>query len=59
MRTLAGWIALTPELPAKLLLGRQVWDYAQRADLWVGVGQAGQWRLLDAEIARMASGGER
>ena len=34
MRTLAGWIALTPELPAKLLLGRQVWDCAQHADLW-------------------------
>jgi 1,2-phenylacetyl-CoA epoxidase catalytic subunit len=34
MRTMAGWIALTPELPAKLLLGRQVWDCAQHADLW-------------------------
>jgi len=34
MRTLAGWIALTPELPVKLLLGRQVWDCAQHADLW-------------------------
>jgi hypothetical protein len=34
MRVLAGWIALTPELPAKLLLGRQVWDCAQHADLW-------------------------
>jgi 1,2-phenylacetyl-CoA epoxidase catalytic subunit len=34
MRTLAGWIALTPEMPAKLLLGRQVWDCAQHADLW-------------------------
>ena len=34
MRTLAGWIALTPELPAKLLLGHQVWDCAQHADLW-------------------------
>jgi len=34
MRLLAGWIALTPELPAKLLLGRQVWDCAQHADLW-------------------------
>src|SRR5215468_8807096 len=34
MRMLAGWIALTPELPAKLLLGRQVWDCAQHADLW-------------------------
>ncbi len=34
MRTLAGWVALTPELSAKLLLGRQVWDCAQHADLW-------------------------
>ena len=34
MRTLGGWIALTPELPAKLLLGRHVWDCAQHADLW-------------------------
>jgi 1,2-phenylacetyl-CoA epoxidase catalytic subunit len=34
MRILAGWIALTPELSAKLLLGRQVWDCAQHADLW-------------------------
>ncbi|HEY7141367.1 MAG TPA: hypothetical protein VIE44_14780 [Methylomirabilota bacterium] len=34
MRVMAGWIALTPELPAKLLLGRQVWDCAQHADHW-------------------------
>jgi hypothetical protein len=34
MRTMAGWIALTPELPVKLLFGRQVWDCAQHADLW-------------------------
>lgn len=33
MRALGGWIALTPELPAKLLLGRHVWDLAQHADL--------------------------
>jgi hypothetical protein len=32
MRILGGWIALTPELPAKLLMGRQVWDNAQHAD---------------------------
>ncbi|MCI0547087.1 MAG: hypothetical protein L0027_07360 [Candidatus Rokubacteria bacterium] len=32
MRALAGWIALTPELAAKLLLGRHVWDIAQHAD---------------------------
>jgi len=34
MRVMAGWIALTPEMPAKLLLGRQVWDCAQHADQW-------------------------
>jgi hypothetical protein len=32
MRILGGWIALTPELSAKLLLGRHVWDCAQHAD---------------------------
>jgi len=34
MRIMGGWIALTPELGAKLLLGRHVWDCAQHADLW-------------------------
>ncbi len=34
MRIMAGWIALTPELSAKLLLGRHVWDNAQHADAW-------------------------
>ena len=34
MRIMGGWIALTPELSAKLLLGRHVWDCAQHADLW-------------------------
>ena len=33
-RLLGGWIALTPELPVKLLFGRHVWDCAQHADLW-------------------------
>jgi hypothetical protein len=33
-RILAGWIALTPELSAKLLLGRHVWDTAQHANAW-------------------------
>ena len=33
MRVGAGWIALTPELASKLLLGRHVWDDAQHADL--------------------------
>ena len=32
MRILGGWIALTPELSAKLLMGRHVWDTAQHAD---------------------------
>jgi hypothetical protein len=32
MRALGGWIALTPELSAKLLLGRHVWDLAQHCD---------------------------
>src|SRR4249920_2634682 len=32
-RILGGWIALTPELSAKLLLGRHVWDSAQHADI--------------------------
>jgi len=34
MRMLGGWIALTPELDAKLLFGRHVWDCAQHTDLW-------------------------
>jgi hypothetical protein len=34
MRMLGGWIALSPELPVKLLFGRHVWDCAQHADLW-------------------------
>ncbi|HUF93911.1 MAG TPA: hypothetical protein VMR23_16165 [Candidatus Limnocylindria bacterium] len=34
MRMLGGWIALTPELAAKLLFGRHVWDCAQHADAW-------------------------
>src|SRR5262249_14666416 len=33
-RVLGGWIALTPELVAKLLFGRHVWDCAQHADAW-------------------------
>ncbi|MBI4255694.1 MAG: hypothetical protein HY616_11535, partial [Candidatus Rokubacteria bacterium] len=32
LRAAGGWIALTPELSAKLLLGRHVWDLAQHAD---------------------------
>jgi hypothetical protein len=34
MRILGGWIALTPELSAKLLMGRHVWDNAQHCDAW-------------------------
>ena len=33
-RILGGWMALTPELSAKLLMGRHVWDSAQHADAW-------------------------
>ena len=32
MRVLGGWLALTPEMSAKLLMGRHVWDNAQHAD---------------------------
>jgi hypothetical protein len=32
MRALGGWIALTPELSAKLLMGRHVWDLARHCD---------------------------
>ena len=32
LRALAGWMALTPEISAKLLMGRHVWDVAQHAD---------------------------
>ncbi|HUG37512.1 MAG TPA: hypothetical protein VML54_11210, partial [Candidatus Limnocylindrales bacterium] len=31
-RVLGGWLALTPELSGKLLMGRHVWDNAQHAD---------------------------
>jgi hypothetical protein len=34
MRTLGGWIALSPEVPVKLLFGRHTWDCAQHADAW-------------------------
>jgi hypothetical protein len=33
MRVMGGWLALTPEISAKLLMGRHVWDTAQHADL--------------------------
>jgi hypothetical protein len=32
MRAVGGWIALTPEISAKLLMGRHVWDLAQHCD---------------------------
>jgi hypothetical protein len=32
MRAVGGWIALTPEVSAKLLMGRHVWDLAQHCD---------------------------
>lgn len=33
MEMLARWIPTTPELEAKILFGRHVWDFAQHADL--------------------------
>jgi len=33
METLAGWVPSTPELEAKALFGRHLWDLAQHADL--------------------------
>ena len=36
METLARWVPLTPELEAKILFGRHIWDMAQHAD---GLGQ--------------------
>jgi hypothetical protein len=33
MRVMGGWLALTPEVSAKLLMGRHVWDSAQHADI--------------------------
>lgn len=32
METLAGWIPATPEMEAKILLGRHLWLFAQTAD---------------------------
>ncbi|MDH4132993.1 MAG: hypothetical protein OEV95_14445 [Gemmatimonadota bacterium] len=32
METLARWVPTTPELEAKVLFGRHVWDFAQHAD---------------------------
>ena len=32
MRAVGGWIALTPEISAKLVMGRHVWDLAQHCD---------------------------
>ena len=32
MRMMAGWIALTPEIPVKLEMARQVYEYALHAD---------------------------
>jgi hypothetical protein len=36
MRALGGWIALTPDVSAKLLMGRHVWDLAQHAEAFGG-----------------------
>ena len=67
-RILGGWMALTPELSAKLLMGRHVWDSAQHADAWgkrlpelraaAQVSEPANARLavfLDAVEARLAS----
>src|SRR5512134_1684909 len=32
METIAAWVPTTPELEAKVLFGRHVWDFAQHAD---------------------------
>jgi hypothetical protein len=32
METLARWVPTTPELEAKVLFGRHIWDFAQHAD---------------------------
>jgi hypothetical protein len=32
METLARWIPTTPELEAKILMGRHIWEFAQHAD---------------------------
>jgi hypothetical protein len=35
METVAGWTPTTPEMEAKVMFGRHIWDYAQMAD-WLG-----------------------
>lgn len=35
METAAFWTPLTPEMEAKVMFGRHIWDYAQHAD-WLG-----------------------
>ena len=32
METVASWTPLTPEMEAKVMFGRHIWDYAQHAD---------------------------
>ncbi|MDH3458190.1 MAG: hypothetical protein OER90_15220 [Gemmatimonadota bacterium] len=32
METLARWVPTTPELEAKILMGRHIWEFAQHAD---------------------------
>ena len=32
METLAGWVPTTPDLEAKILFGRHIWEFAQHAD---------------------------
>ena len=33
METLARWVPTTPDLEAKILFGRHIWEFAQHADL--------------------------
>ena len=33
METLAGWVPTTPEMEVKVLFGRHLWTFAQRADV--------------------------
>jgi hypothetical protein len=53
-RILGGWIALTPELSAKLLMGRHVWDNAQHADAW---GKRLPELRASAQVSEPASAG--
>jgi hypothetical protein len=34
---MAGWIALTPQLPMKLEMARQVWDESRHTEIFEGL----------------------